>query len=129
VYVQRDLSGEAMKSRRSLERIGPKANGPACPDPACGATKSHRAGSGWTADDQFIRYRLCYACGAAFATVEVPVPAGTSFYRLDEAGRMRRRERYRRNYAKGGRPAPWNQWPSDRLDVTVDVIKSVKGAA
>lgn len=117
-----------MKSRRSLDKLGPKASGPACPDPDCGCTKSHRAGSGWTADDQFIRYRICYACNIPFATVEVPVPTATSFYRLDETGRLRRRERYRRKHAKGGRPAPWNQWPSDRLNVAVVVTKTPRRA-
>jgi transcriptional regulator NrdR family protein len=111
-------------SRRPLHLIGRKANGPACPDPDCGTTKSHRLRSGWTADEQFIRYRRCYGCGQMYATVEVNVPADTTFHRLDEAGRLNRREHYRRNYAKGGRLMPENQWPSERLEASVTVLKA-----
>lgn len=117
-----------VKSTRPLHLIGARANGPACPNPDCGSTKSHRAGSGWSPDEQFIRYRTCYGCGGSFVTAELVIE-GTSFYRLDEAGRLRRRERYRRKYGKGGRPMPENQWPSDRIKIQYEVVKGKRGKA
>jgi transcriptional regulator NrdR family protein len=115
------------RSTRPLHLLGSRANGPACPDPDCGSTKSHRMQSGWSPDDQFIRYRSCYGCHKSFATVEIIVPPETTFYSLDEDGRLMRRERYRRKYAKGGRLAPWNQRTSDRLEIDVRVIKGGRG--
>ena len=115
----------SIPSKRPLHLLGTKAHGPACPDPDCGSTFSHKTHSGFTSEDQFVRYRKCYGCGKYYGTIEVPIPEETSFYKVCESLRLLQRERYRRLHGKTGRQEPGRYHPSDVLDVTIKVRRVV----
>jgi hypothetical protein len=94
--------------------------GPECLD--CGGVRSEVKESGYTADDQRIRRRVCLDCGQDAVSVEVYIEPGlTTFWRLNPHRRDLKREGDYRRRGKGIYRLLNRRTREDRLSVTVSV--------
>lgn len=94
--------------------------GPECLE--CGGTKSEVKESGYSANDQRIRRRVCMDCGQDAVSVEVYVPKGlTTFWKLNPERAGRKRESDYRRKGKGIYRLPNRVTAHDTLEVSVNV--------
>lgn len=94
--------------------------GPECLD--CGGVQSEVKESGYTADDQRIRRRVCCDCGQDAVSVEVYItPGATTFWRLNPHRRDRKREGDYRRRGRGIYRLLNRRALEDRLAVSVMV--------
>lgn len=94
--------------------------GPECLE--CGGINSAVKESGYSADDQRIRRRVCADCGQDAVSVEVYVPPGmTTFWKLNPGRRDRKRESDYARKGKGLYRLPNRRAAADRLTVQVFV--------
>ena len=94
--------------------------GPECLD--CGGINSAVKESGYSADDQRIRRRVCADCGNDAVSVEVYIPEGmTSFWKLNPGRRDRKRESDYARRGKGAYRLENRRAQPDRLTVQVFV--------
>jgi hypothetical protein len=99
--------------------------GPECL--SCGGIRSEVRESGYTADDQRIRRRVCLDCGQAATSVEVYIdPSLTSFWRLNPTRAAQKREKDYQTRGKGIYRLPNRRHEPDRILVMVSLSKGGK---
>ena len=92
--------------------------GPECLD--CGGIRSVVKESGYSADDQRIRRRVCSDCGQDAVSVEVYIPEGmTTFWRLNPSRASRKRENDYQRRGKGAYRLLNRRSTPDRLSVQI----------